>query len=352
METKTKIKPQKSLRSYMIDMLIMLLPAFLLAIYYYGTRPILLVGISSGAAVLCEWLACKARRIESTLPDLSALFTGAVIALMLPVAVPLWMPAVGSVFAILVAKVPFGNVLKTPFVPAAAGLAFILVSWSEVAFIYPAPSAEVVVGSDANFIPAQSLASMLQNNASITPDWFSFLNLLVGKVPGPMGSTSTLVLLSMLVYLGIRRPKSFMISASFLVACSLFAVLFPRVLSGRFMSLGMELSSGLLVFTALFLVNNPATSPRSLFARMIYGMGAGFLAMILRYNGTFEDGSVFAVLLMNAFWPAIQHIASHKKHGRSLLAFHVNDKDLQNADKLRPDELEDKDQLPKAKEVE
>lgn len=308
-----------SIRNYMADMLIMSAAPAAVSVYYYGWRAVLIIAISALTAVICEYLACAITKKENSLSDLSALFTGVIIALMLPVSVPLWMPAVGSAFAILVAKLPFGSTTKTPFVPAAAGLAFLIICWPTGMFKFPAPGAEVLAASDPLFVSETSLAGMLKTGNSLSPDWFNYFDVFVGMIPGAMGTTSMLVCAALSLYLLIRYPDRWISSAGFVAVCAFFAVIFPRVMSGRKMSLVMELASGMLLFCAIFLITDPATQPASLISKLLYGMSAGALCMLIRYVGPYEDGSVFAVLLINAVWPVIdpfieKYLVSSGKH--------------------------------------
>lgn len=292
----------------MVDMLLMLIVPSFMAFYYYGPRTVMLEGLSIAAAVLTEWLACKLMRRGNTTGDLSAVFTGAVIALLLPACVPLWMPMAGSVFAILVAKIPFGKAEKAPFVPAAAGIAFLTICWTDIVFIYPKFSTIATVWHSEDFAAGQSLTSMLSFGKSITPNWFSALDIIVGRVSGPMGSTCMIVLFFMAVYLFIRRPKSFLISFGFMAAVALMAILFPRVHTGRKISLLMEIASGMTVFAALLFVTDPSTAPKRMLSRAVYGFTGGVLAMLLRYFGPYEDGVCFAVMLLNAIWTPVDEI--------------------------------------------
>lgn len=294
-----------SIRNYMADMLIMSMAPAAMSVYYYGWRAVLMIALSAATAVICEYLSCLMTKRENTLSDFSALFTGVIIALMLPVSVPLWMPAVGSGFAIIAAKLPFGSAARTPFVPAAAGLAFLIICWPDAMFKYPAPGAEILAASDPLFIAEPSLAGMLKTGNSLSPDWFNFFDVLVGMIPGPIGTTSMLVCAALALYLFIRYPDRWISSAAFVTVCAFCAVVFPRVMSGRKMSLVMEIASGLLLFCAIFLITDPATQPATLISKLLYGMSAGALCMLIRYIGPYEDGSVFAVLLINAAWPLV-----------------------------------------------
>ena len=293
----------RQIRSYMIDMLVMIAALSIMSVYHNGFRSLLMIAVSVLTAVICEASVdlVKKKRPER-LGDLSAVFTGAAIALMLPASAPLWLAPVGSLFAITVAKLPFGNAKTSLFVPAAAGFAFLTLSFRDLVFTYPSVSAEMqnIVTGQEGFVSGTSIAYMLSQSTSIGTSVLDVLDLFVGRVAGPMGTTSLFVMFGLFIYMLIRRQAEWISSASFLAACSILAVLFPRVLTGRSYSLVMELSAGLLFFAAVFFISDPATSPKDQMSRVLYGFAGGILTMIFRYFGAFEEGVCFAILIMNA----------------------------------------------------
>lgn len=293
----------KQTREYMIDMLIMLFATTIMAVFHYGVRSLLMVATSIIAAVLCEASVDLLRkRNPHRIADLSSVFTGAAIALMLPASAPMWLAPIGSVFAIAVAKLPFGNARTTPFVPAAAGFAFLTLSYRELVFTYPSVRADIkgVVTGSEGFVSGISIANMLSQKTSIGTGIINMMDLFVGKVSGPMGASCLFVMFGLFMYMLARRSSEWITSAGFLAACSILAVIFPRVLTGRSVSLVMELSSGMLFFAAIFFISDPVTSPKSQMARVIYGFVGGILTMIFRYFGEFEEGVCFVILIMNA----------------------------------------------------
>ncbi len=292
-------------RSYMIDMLIMMLPLAVMAVVHYGLRALGIMALSVLSAVVIERIGYALMRRPAELGDFSAVFTGLAVALVMPASAPLWLPVAGVAFAIIAVKLPFGSASESPFVPAAAGIAFLTVCWGDLLFTYPAVGTPVAVTGSEAFIRGDSLAAMLRVGDSGAPTLFNFFNIVSGGIAGPMGATCTIALFGAAVYLLIRRPSQIIAPAAFVAVCSVCAVIFPRVLSGRKASLTMEIASGMLVFAALFFMSDPATSPRNPIGKLIYGLAGGGLCMLLRYFGAYEEGACFAVLLMNAAWPPV-----------------------------------------------
>ncbi len=282
-------------------MLLMLVAPVVMAWYYYGTSVFRTVIVSVLTAALLEFITGLMSKRMGTLKDLNAVFTGALIALMLPANSSPLLAAAGSAFAILIAKMPFGGTRTAPFMPAAAGVAFICLCRPQAVFTYPPVGfvSQNTVGTGV------SLASMLKLNQSVSLNVISFFNVFIGNIAGPVGATCTMVLIGAAVFLAIRQPKSAINSAGFLLGSAIMAMLFPRVLNGILTSLVFELCSGMLIFTALFLITDPATSPRRPLSRFLYGMFAGILCMVMRYFGVFEEGAFFAVLISSAVWPLI-----------------------------------------------
>ncbi len=301
---------EKEFRSYTVSTLLMLIAPAVMAFYYYRWRALGLLAVSILTAVLCDALGTALMRRRPGIDTVYAALTGAMIALLLPASAPYWLPAAGSAFAIVAAKLPFGSAQKTPFVPAAAGIAFLCVCWPELVFTYPAVAMEqpgqVLVTGSKDFVEGASFASMLRVHNSISGNILSYFNAVIGKVPGPMGATCMLVMFGVAIAFFMFHSSLWLSSAGFVAVCSVCSVLFPRILTGRKLSLTMEISAGMLVFTALFLLPNPATLPKTHLQRLIYGMAAGALCMLLRYFGAYEEGACFAVLLMNAAWPMVE----------------------------------------------
>jgi electron transport complex protein RnfD len=287
----------------MADMLIMLAAPASVAVYHYGVRSFWIVAASVFASIICESLIelVKQGSALQRTEDLSAVFTGAAIALMLPASAPLWLAPIGSIFAIAVVKLPFGNIRTSPFVPAAAGFAFLTLCYPNLVFTYPSTTMETtLVTGDIEFVSGTSIAHMLTNKMSIGTSILDIMNLFVGKAAGPMGTSSLLVMTGLFFYMIVRRRSDFITTASFLAVCSAMAVIFPRVLSGRSYSLIMELCAGMLFFSAVFFFADPVTSPKDQTGKVLYGFAGGILTMIFRYYGAFEEGVCFVVLIMNA----------------------------------------------------
>lgn len=282
--------------------LLCMIPLIGFSCLYYGLRPLLLVLTGMAVAIGVEILCSIFMRRPPCLNDGTSAVTGALIGCMMSPLTPFWVPAMGAAFAIGVVKMPFGGTGRNVFNPAAAGLAFCAICFPTRLFVYPDPSLHQVIpltGDTSAVITALSPAAQLANNAKTSFDW---LSLLFGEFPGPIGSSGVIVLIACSVYLWVRRSSSLVIMVPYLGTCALLAWLFPRSVSAN---VPIELCTGLLLFTGVFLLCDPVTAPRHLVARMAYGILAGVLVTVLRHYGRFECCEFFAVLMVNAVAPVL-----------------------------------------------
>ena len=236
-----KKKKTVSASRYFGEYLLMLLGPAIMAGYYCGERALLVMLVSILSACGADLAGGLLFYNKLTLKDLCAVYTGAAISLMMPSTVPLYIPAIACVFAILAVKIPFGGALKTPVVPAAAGFAFACVCFSQQIFTFP-PSATSASGQ---FVSGVSLAAMLRSSSSMNIDLISAADILSGSVSGPMGTGCAVVLLGCAVFLVIRRKPCFMNILGFLVTCTVMAIIFPRVNTGILSSVVLSFAQAL-----------------------------------------------------------------------------------------------------------
>ncbi len=268
---------------------------------YYGIRPLILVLCGQFGAIFTELLCCVAAHRRPTLSDGTAAVTGGLIGAMMSPLTPLWVPVIGAMFAIGVAKAPFGGVGRTIFNPAAAGMAFCAICFATRLFEYPATTQSVALPL-WNTSGVSTAASPMQQLASSGIPKLDLVALLSGDFPGPIGSAGVLILLASALFLFVRRASSPYILVPYLATCAVIAAVFPRSADiGAGMSVQLELCTGLLLFCGVFLLGDPVTAPRFWLARIVYGVMAGVLVMVLRHYGRFECCEFFAVMLVNSF---------------------------------------------------
>jgi Na+-translocating ferredoxin:NAD+ oxidoreductase RnfD subunit len=267
-----------------------------------------IVLLSMLAAIVSEALCCLARRKPlRTLLDGSAAVTGAIIGLVMSPMVAYWVPMVGSAFAILVAKAPFGGYGRNVFNPAAAGIAILSYCTPTRMFTYPAIGAgmklPLTMSIDAEDIAiGTSLAAQIRAGATPT---VNRLHLLLGDFVGPIGATATIVLLACAAYFIFRRSASAWTILPYLITCTIIAWFTPCTGLAILHSTAAQLCAGYVLFTGVFLLNDPVTTPRFWLGRVVYGVLTGALVMLLQRVGRVEAGSCFAILIMNTLSPII-----------------------------------------------
>ncbi len=279
----------------MMDTVIALIPPFFMACFYYGMRSLLLGACTIGAAVLANWLSSllNGRGIEWW--DLSPVVTGAIIALLMPASIPYYIPVIAAVFAIMVVKFPYGGTGNNLFNPAAAGLAFVTLCFSEEFANYPVPS---MVELGTKFV--QSPETLLKINALPS---ISMEQLALGNYAGPMGATNIIVITACLIYLLVRRNVKWYVPTVYLATVSFFASQLHHTEISAIESIVLELVAGSLMFVAAYMLTEPVTLPKRAAAKVLYAATAGIVTMLFRYYGAVQYSAVFAILLMNSVSP-------------------------------------------------
>lgn len=290
---------------YNADIFAICLALSAVGVYHGGIYALCQILLCSLTAVLCEAIGFKALLKKNTAGDLSALTTGMIIALLLPLSAPFYVGISASAFAILVAKLPFGDVRNTPFLPAAAGFCFAAMMFTDAVFTYPATGSDFAFFGSEGFVKGETLFDMLSKGNSLSLNVFGRVSLLSGAYPGAVGTTSMLVLTGGFGYMAIRHPKRLFASLGYLLSAAAFAFTFPRVNSGRLSSVIIELCAGGLIFSALLLITDPVTSPRKPDRAFFYGIMGGSICMLLRYFSKMPDAACFSILITNALWPAV-----------------------------------------------
>lgn len=297
----------KNLKSTQVfgDYLIMLIAPFALAVIYYGISAVYITAVSVATAVLCDAIASALLGKRFRLKNLDSIFTGAAIAMMMPAGISLYIPIIASAFAVLVAKMPFGGGINAPFVPAAAGFAFSCVCFKERIFDYS-------FSTGAKFLGSSSIASMLAKGNSVHLNSGNLIDILCGNSAGSLGTGCVLIMLGCCAYLFVKRKKALLSTLGFVAACAVFAFFLPRVNASGLTSVILELSSGSLLFAAVFFMTDYSTMPQSNFYSVLYGAIGGILCMLMRRLGAYEEPACFAVLLANAFARLFEFIPVRK----------------------------------------
>ncbi len=306
-----------STKTLMRDVIIALIPAVICSFVFYGWREILVMAVSVASCVLLEWAITKYMlRKPSTIGDLSAVITGILLALNLPYATPWWVVMIGAVVAIGVAKMTFGGIGQNIWNPALVGRVFLLVSFPTYMTTWGAPQG--VVDAVSGPTPLGAIQEGLMQGASVQEltSAFNYKDLLFANLGGSAGEACALALLAGFVYLCCRKVIKPWITLSIFGTVALTSLIFWGIDPSRFTDPLFNLLTGGLILGACFMATDYVTSPMSLCGGVIFGVGIGFLTMMIRYFGSYPEGVSFAILIMNSVVPLLNMWFHQKKFGR------------------------------------
>ncbi len=288
--------------SIMLDVIIALIPALIAGVIFFGISALLLVGVCVLTCVLCEYIFNLIVKKEQTIGDLSAIVTGLILGLNLPANLPVWQAIVGSVFAIIVVKCIFGGIGCNVVNPAITARVFMLVAFGSMAkAAFPLDAVST----------ATPLAELAEGKIPSLFDTF------IGNIGGAIGETSALALLIGGIYLLVKKVISWHIPVSFIG--SVFVLSF--LLDGfNFTSALLWILSGGLFIGAFFMATDYVTSPSTTVGKIIFGIGAGFITVIIRFYGNYPEGVSFGILMMNILNPYIESLTQRKLFGGNINA--------------------------------
>jgi electron transport complex protein RnfD len=312
----------------MTNVLLALAPVTIFGVVLYGVPALLTILVSVAAAELAEALFRKITRQDLRNKDCSAAVTGLLLALILPPGTPLWMTALGAIFAIIVAKEFFGGLGANVFNPALIGRAFLLMSFPVAITSWATPRAfyePVFLPVSGAFMDALSGATPLQiikmggtigdvgagfAAAGLTwgaDYWSTIGTLFLGSHAGCIGESSIIFILIGAVFLLLTKTIDWRAPVSMIVSVFVFSFLFGRD------PLFAVLSGGVL-FGAVFMATDYVTAPLTAAGKLIFGFGAGLIIVLIRHWGNYPEGVTYGILIMNAVTPFLNRLLQ-KKYG-------------------------------------
>lgn len=295
--TAPHVRSSLTTRKIMLNVVVALLPCAAAGIYYFGYRAAIVLAVSVLSAVLAEFIWQKATRQRVKIGDCSALVTGLLVGLTVTPTAPWWLVMIGSIFAIIVVKQLFGGIGDNFLNPALAARAMLLASW-------PARmTAHIAVTSFPGVDIAASATPLAGAEASV-------MQLLMGNVPGAIGETCKVAIILGFVYLLLTETITFEIPVITVASAFVLSYL-----------LGMDpvttILSGGLLFGAVFMATDYATSPMHRWARVLYAIGVGCLTVLIRKFGAYPEGVTYAILFMNILTPLLDRMLPNRVYGHS-----------------------------------
>lgn len=278
---------------------IALLPATVFGIYNFGLSALIVVLMTTGTAVLTEYLYQKLMHKKVTVDDFSALVTGLLLALNLPSTAPWWMCILGSVFAILVVKQLFGGLGQNFMNPALGARCFLLISFTGrmTTFVYDGVSG------------ATPLAQLKAGETVNTMD------MLVGNIAGTIGETSVIAIMIGAMFLVYKQVIDLRIPGTYIVTFVIFLILFGgHGLDMQYIT--AHLCGGGLMLGAWFMATDYVTSPITKRGQIVYGICLGILTGLFRLFGGSAEGVSYAIIFSNLLVPLIEKVTLPKPFGK------------------------------------
>ena len=290
-----------------------LLPATIFAVYIFGFSALRVILISLASAVIFEALAQKIMKRPVRVSDSSAIITGLLLALNLPVTSPWWLIVVGNLFAIVVAKQLYGGLGYNPFNPALVGRVVLLISfpvqmtarWGEISrwvgpFKYGIDAATTATPLGRI---RESVISLGHIDYQVTSN--DMLALLIGNRTGSIGEVSVVLLFIGGIFLIAKRVISWHTPVAFIGTVWAMTGIFHLIDPTKYADPTFHVISGGLFLGAIFMATDYVTSPITGKGMIIFGIGCGVITVIIRLFGAYPEGVSFAILLMNAATPLI-----------------------------------------------
>lgn len=306
-----------SVRRNMLLVIIALLPAYVVSAIEFGYGVLITTAVSILACVATEWLISRylLKEKRQTIGDLSAVLTGLLLAFNLPSNIDWWIVVIGAVVAIGVAKMSYGGLGQNPFNPALVGRVFLLIAFPVQMTTWPTPQgfATSYVDAETAATPLYYLKHAVKTGQSVELELPSLMDSLMGAMGGSLGEVCALALIIGGLFLICTKVITWHIPVSILATVALFAAatgwvgaLPGDMTTGEYVA--YSLLTGGMMLGAFFMATDYVTSPMTAWGKIIFGIGIGFIVMVIRTWGAYPEGMSFAILIMNACVPLLNKI--------------------------------------------
>ena len=286
-------------KSIMYDVLIAMLPAAAFGVYQFGFHALLILIETMAVCVISEYVFEKALGRPVTIADGSALVTGMILALNMPPDIPVWMPALGGVFAIIIVKQLYGGLGQNFMNPALAARCFLLISFTGKMTTFTLDG-----------VSGATPLAVLKSGGSV-----DVAAMFLGRIPGTIGEVSVVALLIGAVYMLVKKVITIRIPAAYILTFSVFVLLFGG--HGFDLNyLAAHLCGGGLIFGAFFMATDYVTSPLTPNGQIVFGVLLGCLTGLFRLFGGSAEGVSYAIILSNIVVPLIEKVTLPTAFGK------------------------------------
>ncbi|CAC9929481.1 electron transport complex, RnfABCDGE type, D subunit [Aedoeadaptatus coxii] len=298
------IRSNESVTKIMRDVIIALAPAVVASVYFFGMNALIIYLISVVCCVGSEFIYQKLAGKESQIGDLSSVVTGLLLAMNMPAGVPWYVPAISSVFAIIIVKEAFGGIGGNFVNPALAGRAMAMLSWPQIMATYTVPGVDA-----ASAATPLTIIKAGKDLASLP----SLQDMFIGNIGGVIGETSALLLLIGACYLLIRKVIDWKIPVIYILTTIVFLFVFGIKAD----IIPYEVLGGGLMLGALFMATDYSSTPQGTKGKIIFAIGCGLITALIRTKGNMAEGVSYSILLMNVASPLIERLTKTEAYGEA-----------------------------------
>lgn len=310
------IKGAATTSSLMRDVIIALIPAFIVSIVFFGINSLIVTLVAVASTILFEYLICRfLKRSKSTICDYSAALTGLLLAFNLPSQIPIHLVIIGALVAIVIGKMSFGGLGNNPFNPALVGRVFLLISFPVDMTSFSATTISPDALSGATPLAFMKEAIKSGKPVSELMENFNYSSMLLGDKGGSLGEVAAAALLLGFVYLLWRKVITWHIPVYVLGTIAIMSSILFLVDSDSYLPPLFHILSGGAILGAVYMATDYVTSPMNRTGMLIYGVGIGLITIVVRVWGAYPEGISFAILIMNGVTPLINKYTKPKRFG-------------------------------------
>lgn len=298
------IRDNSSTSKIMLDVMIALIPSSVFGVYKFGVNALILILVTMLTCVVTEYVYEKLMKRKITVNDFSAALTGLLLALNLPVGLPVWMAILGGIFAILVVKQLFGGIGQNFMNPALAARCFLLISF-----------AKQMTNFTLDGVSKATPLKILKDGEAV-----NWKDIVAGAFPGTIGETSALAILIGAIYLLVKKIIDYRIPFYYLGSFSIFVMVYSLA-TGKGWDvefLMAHLCGGGLMLGAFFMATDYVTSPITRKGRILFGICLGIFTGIFRLLGSENaapEGVSYAIIFCNLLVPLIEKVTWPRAFG-------------------------------------
>lgn len=304
--TSPHVRSKLTTSAIMLDVLIALIPASAFGVYNFGWGALIRIIISIAACVAVEAAYEYLMHLDITVGDLSAAVTGLLLALNVPVSLPIGMLILGDFFAIIFVKMLFGGIGQNFMNPALGARCFLFISFAKWMTDF---TTDIYTG-------ATPLAILKGGEEAAGLAQPRLMDMFLGTTAGTIGETSALAILIGGIYLIVRKVISPRIPVSYLLTFAVFILVFAPNHQFDFNYMLMELCGGGLMLGAFFMATDYVTSPITPNGKILFGIALGLLTGLFRMFGANAEGVSFAIIFCNLLVPLIEKITVPRSFGK------------------------------------